>query len=123
MRSKQVPVALYEAARRHFGTWKAAVQEAGLNYEAVTGHQRWMRALVMQQIQKLAAKGEPLDAFTVERRFPALHGAATRLFPRSWWKALEAADLSPADHKRPRGGGLAVQLWTGFAASWRPARR
>ena len=102
LRGKQVPVWLYEISRRLFGGWPKAVAAAGLDYEQVTGVRRWTRDRVVGRIKELEAEGVPLDATSVEQQYPALHNAATKLFPRSWAKALLAAGLNPDDHKMPR---------------------
>ncbi len=101
LRSKRVPVWLYESSRRLFGGWRKAVEAAGLDYEAVTGVRRWTRDRVVARIKQLAGEGVPLDATSVERQYPQLHRAATKLFPRSWARALHAAGLDPDAHKMP----------------------
>lgn len=100
---KRIPVRLYEAGRRFFGTWQEAVQKAGLNYEEATGIQRWTPAKVVEAIRKLSERGVPLSASYVERRYQMLFNVAVRQFPRSWRKALRAAGLDPEEHKTPRG--------------------
>jgi hypothetical protein len=103
LRGKSVPLRLYMAARRLFGTWEEAVEEAGLDYEDVTGVRRWSREKVVEAIQGLADRGVSLSATDVQRRFPDLFTAAVKRFPYSWAKALRAAGLDPAAHKMPRG--------------------
>jgi hypothetical protein len=103
LRGKSVPIRLYMAARRHFGTWEEAVKRAGLDYEDVTGVRRWNREKVIEEIRELADRGVSLSATDVQRRFPCLFTAAVKRFPYSWSKALRAAGLDPAAHKMPRG--------------------
>jgi hypothetical protein len=98
-----VPVRLYEAGRRYFGTWEAAVRKAGLNYEEVSGVRRWSPAKVIDRIRALAADGVPLHASHIQRHYPFLHCAAIKHFPRSWARALRAAGFDPAQHKMQRG--------------------
>jgi hypothetical protein len=100
---KDVPVRLYEAARRLFGSWEQALAAARLDYEEATGTRRWDRAKVVAEIKKLAARNAPLHASHVEGHFPQLFHAATRQFPRSWARALRAAGLDPEEHRMPRG--------------------
>src|SRR4029434_7937181 len=100
---KRVPVRLYEAARRFFGTWEAARERAGLNYVEATGDRRWNQNKVIEHIRALAKEGVPLHASHIERHYGFLHRAAVRYFPKSWQKALRAAGLDPAVHRMPRG--------------------
>jgi hypothetical protein len=103
LRQNKVAVRLYMSGRRLFGTWQAAVEAAGLNYEEVTGVRRWNRQRVVERVQQLAAAGVPLDASHVEEQYPYLHRAAIKLFPRSWAKALRAAGFYPDKHRQPSG--------------------
>jgi hypothetical protein len=102
LRGKSVPVRLYMAARRFFGTWEAAVERAGLDYQDVSGVRRWSREKVIEAIRELADRGASLAATDVQRRFPYLFTAAVKRFPYSWAKALRAAGLDPAAHRMPR---------------------
>ncbi|MCH7989146.1 MAG: hypothetical protein IID46_08340 [Planctomycetes bacterium] len=103
LRGKQVPTRLYEAGRRFCGTWQAAVEEAGLNYEKTTGVRRWNPDKVVEEIQKLGDKGVSLNASHVWKRFPSLFTAARKQFPSSWEKALQAAGYDPDEHRQRRG--------------------
>jgi hypothetical protein len=103
LRSKRVPVRLNMAARRHFGSWGAAVEKAGLNYEATTGFRRWTREKVIDAIHKLAARGVPLASMYVRVHHYAVYRAAVKAFPSSWADALAAAGFDPAEHKMRRG--------------------
>jgi hypothetical protein len=103
LRRNKVPVRLYEIGRRLFGTWRLAVEMAGLDYEEVTGVRRWNRERVIERIQQLAAAGVPLHATFIEQHYPFLHRAAVKLFPQSWAKALRAAGFDPDEYKKPRG--------------------
>lgn len=103
LRRGSVPVRVYEAGRRLFGTWSRAVETAGLNYEQVSGVRRWTRAKVVARIRALAGQGVPLHATYIEQQFHYLYRAAVDQFPSSWAKALRAAGLDPDEHKMPRG--------------------
>jgi hypothetical protein len=113
LRRQDVPVRLYQAGRRYFGTWQAAVEQAGLKYVKVTGVRRWSREKVAEAIRDLAERGISLSASYVKAHYPALYRAAIKQFPHSWAKALRAAGLDPDEHKVPRG------RWDGKrAAEW-----
>lgn len=103
LRRQRISVRLYEAGRRYFGTWQAAVEKVGLNYDEATGVTRWTREKVVEAIKELAKRGETLTAKYVEAHHPRLFRAAVKRFPRSWAKALRAAGLDPHQHKAPRG--------------------
>jgi hypothetical protein len=103
LRRRKVPVRLYEAGRRFFGTWERAIEKAGLNYEDVSGVRRWDRKKVVGRIRQLKAEGVSLDAKNIKRRFGYLYKAAVMQFPGSWTKALRVAGYDPDDHKYRRG--------------------
>jgi hypothetical protein len=103
LRRRMVPVRLYEAGRRLFGTWERAVHKAGLNYEQASGIRRWNRDKVIERIRNLAAEGIPLHASYIQKHYAFLYRAAVEHFPASWSKALRAAGFDPDEHKKPRG--------------------
>jgi hypothetical protein len=103
LRRKKVPLDLYDAGGRRFGSWKAAVEAAGLDYERATGLRRWTRDKVVAEIRKLAAEGAALQMGRVKRRHSALFAAAEKLISCSWAESLRAAGIDPALHTEPRG--------------------
>jgi len=103
LRRRDVPVRLYEVGRRLFGTWEAAVEQAGLNYEEASDVRRWDREKVIERIRALADEGEPLHATHIKEHDFGLYRAAVKLFPASWNRALRAAGFDPDEHKLPRG--------------------
>jgi hypothetical protein len=103
LRRERVPVRLYEAGRRFFGTWQAAIEKAGFKYEEATGIRHWTPAKVVEGIKELAERGVPLAASYVEAKHPTLFNVAIKRFPNSWAKALQAAGFDPEEHKMPRG--------------------
>lgn len=79
---------LYSVAKKHFGTWRAAVRAAGCK----PARRRWSMELVIHEIQQRYRKNLPL-ASIVFVQDPPLAGAATRLFG-NWKAAVVAAGIS-----------------------------
>ena len=103
LRRTQVPVRVYEAGRRIFGTWQAAIEKAGLDYEETTGIRHWTPEKVVEAIKEFHERGVSLSASYVAEHHPALLNAAMKKFPHSWAKALRASGIDPDEHKKPRG--------------------
>lgn len=85
----QTDSGLYSAAKKHFGTWRAAVRAAGLQ----PTNRRWSHELVIGEIVDRFNRGLPLTSVVFQEDSP-LAGAAVRYFG-SWRKALVAAGLDP----------------------------
>lgn len=93
---KRVP-SVVRAAERVFGTWGAAVNAAGFDYETIRRYRKWSRARVIARIRELHDQGEDLSWRNISLRVdPALAAAALHAARfSSWADALEAADLDP----------------------------
>lgn len=78
--------------RKHFGSWKGAVQAAGLDYGAIRRYREWDDEAVISRLRELHEKGIDLNAKSIEDYDITLITAARRRF-ESWHKALEAAGL------------------------------
>lgn len=76
----------------HFGSWKAALEQAGLDYEQIRRYQDWSDEEVLRRLRDLHAQGKPLNAKNMEQENITLITAARRRFP-SWDEALSAAGL------------------------------
>ncbi|MDH7568499.1 MAG: hypothetical protein QHJ73_02785 [Armatimonadota bacterium] len=104
-------LALLRAACRRFGSWREAVEFAGLPYDQVRRRRAWSREKIVARIRELHARGEPLDWANVSRRLdPPLAWAALK--PRafgSWRAALEAAGIDPDEVCRPRRGASTLR--------------
>lgn len=86
----------------HFGSWRAAIAAAGLDYEAIRRYRRWSDEEVLRQIRERQAQGLGLNAKTLERESAALITAARRRFP-AWHTSLTAAgiDYHTVIHREP----------------------
>jgi len=94
---------LAACAHRYFGSWKRAVQAAGLDHEQMRESRVWTQARILRTIQELAAQNKPLGWAFIEEHEPGLYRAARRKENfGSWASALRAAGvLEPA--KAPVG--------------------
>src|SRR5438876_1097769 len=96
--STQVDPQLAAAAtkRKHFGSWRAAIEGAGLKYGDIRRYQQWNEQAVIDRLKELHAQGKDLNAKSMEELDITLITAARRRFD-SWDKALTAAGL---DYKK-----------------------
>jgi len=95
---------LLRAATRYFGSWKNAIEYAGLDYDQIRRYQVWTRDRIVEQIQKYHHEGHDLSWRHVSTSLdPAMAAAAIRAHRfGSWEKALEAAGLDYAEIRRHR---------------------
>jgi len=97
---------LVSAAAYHFGSYRKAVERAGLDYAEIVRRPRWNRAGIIALIKKARRDGEDLNWSSVTRRRDELGKAAfASLQPRlfgSWDRALHAAGLDADDVNRYR---------------------
>lgn len=78
--------------RSHFGSWRTALEEAGLDYDAIRRYRDWSEEEVLRKVRDLYAQGQPLNAKSMEKNNITLITAARRRFP-SWDRTLAAAGL------------------------------
>ena len=88
---------LLSAAAYHFGSYRKAVEDAGIDYTAVTRRPRWTKPRIIAMIKKARRTGKDLHWSAVTKRRDELGRAAfaslqPRLFGR-WDRALHAAGL------------------------------
>jgi len=100
----QEQVALLRAATRYFGSWRAAVEFAGLNYEDIRRYKTWNRDRILDRIRELHENGEDLSWRHVSTQVdPQLAAAATkRKHFGSWRSAVTAAGLDYSQIRRYR---------------------
>jgi hypothetical protein len=92
---------LVSAAAYHFGSYRRAVEKAGIDYAEVTRRPRWTKQAIIKLIKEARRRGDDLHWAAVTHRRDALGLAAfaslqARLFGR-WDKALQAAGLDADD--------------------------
>jgi len=93
--------ALLSAAAYHFGSYRAAVEHAGIDYAEHLRRPRWTRQRIISLIKQSRRNGRDLHWSAVTRRGDELSRAAfaslqPRLFGR-WDRALHAAGLDADD--------------------------
>lgn len=100
----QQQVALLRAATRYFGSWRAAVEHAGIGYEDIRKYKMWSKERILDRIRELHAKGEDLSWRHVSTEVdPQLAAAATkRKHFGSWRNAITSAGLKYGDIRRYR---------------------
>lgn len=91
--------ALFSSARSpsHFGSWRAAVEAAGLDYDQIRSQRRlgaWTKEGILEAIRRRYAEGKSLAPAAVRREDSRLFAAArSKRHFGSWSKALEAAGV------------------------------
>ena len=93
---------LVRAAGWHFGTWRRAVEAAGIDYESLSKYQRWNKKKIVERIRELHAQGQELNWRAVSTHVdPPLAAAALRPNGYSSWRdAIAAAGLDINDFAR-----------------------
>jgi len=101
-------VALLRAATRYFGSWRAAVEYAGLPYENVRKYKTWSKERIIARIKELHGKGEDLSWRQVSTVVdPQLAAAATKKKHfGSWRNAIESSGLKYNEIRRYRTSRL-----------------
>jgi hypothetical protein len=92
--STQVDPQLAAAAtkKKHFGSWRNAIEAAGLKYSDIRRYREWDEQAVIDRLRELHEQGKDLNAKSMEELDITLITAARRRF-ESWDKALTAAGL------------------------------
>jgi hypothetical protein len=78
--------------KSHFGSWKTALEQAGLDYAQIRRYLDWSEEEVLRRLRDRHTEGKALNAKSMERENVPLITAARRRFP-SWDRALSAAGL------------------------------
>lgn len=95
-------LALLRAACRLFGSWRGAIEAAGLDYDSIRRYRTWNRDRIVKRIQELHSKGEDLSWRHVSMNLdPQLAAAAAKSTHfGSWRSAITAAGLDYAEIRR-----------------------
>ncbi len=92
---------VYAAAERIFGSWKAAIESAGLDYRKIRKYRIWTRSGVLQTIKQMKKAGKSLSCQTVQNSDKPLYMAAIHRF-QSWSQAVRAAGIDYSKIRRRR---------------------
>lgn len=76
----------------HFGSWRRALEAAGLDYDTIRRYRDWDSERVLKSVRERHQKGKSLNAKNMQRQDITLLTAARRRYP-SWPHALSAAGL------------------------------
>src|SRR5436190_16347781 len=97
---------LVSAAAYHFGSYRKAVERAGIDYATVVRRPRWTKAAIIDLIKQARRRGDDLHWSAVTKRRDELGRAAfAALQPRlfgSWDRALHGAGLDADEGNRYR---------------------
>jgi hypothetical protein len=111
LNQRAVPLTLYVAGQRLFGSWARALRAAGQDPERHRKYPRLDAGGVIAAIRALLADGRKLSDRTADREHPHLHDVAERIFG-SWGAALRAAGANPRDHRERRLWSIAsARAW------------
>jgi hypothetical protein len=84
---------VHAAAERLFGSWKAAIEAAGLDYSKVRRYKRWSRDKVIRKIKEAYAKDKPINSNAKQKNNKALYMAAIKRFG-NWENAVKSAGIN-----------------------------
>jgi len=95
---------LLAAGIRYHGSWRLAVEAAGIEYQEIRKYQNWSRDLIVQKIQELHAQGVDLSfrAMMLSAYNSMVYAAIRPNHFGSWKAALSAAGLAPDEVYRYR---------------------
>ncbi len=95
---------LLAAGIRYFGSWKQAVESAGIEYSQIRRYNHWTKENIVQTIQSLNAQGVDLSfrAMMLSGYASMVYAAIRKSYFGSWKDALEAAGLPSEDIYRYR---------------------
>lgn len=93
---------VYAAIRpNHFGSWKAALEAAGLEAEEIYRYRSWDESKIISEIRKLKKLGADLSSKTMDETANPLIATARRRFG-NWGAAVEKAGIDYSTVRRRR---------------------
>ena len=93
---------VYAAIRpNHFGSWKNALEAAGLAAEEVYRYRSWDEDSILEEIRKLKALGADLSSKVMDEMANPLIATARRRFG-NWGNAVEKAGIDYTEIRRRR---------------------
>ena len=95
---------LFYAFRARAGSWRAAVESIGVNYDSVRRGRDWSEQAVIERLRELHEQGADLRTGTVQKTDVPLSGAVQRYFG-TMRKAMSAAGLAYPEARTPRASG------------------
>jgi hypothetical protein len=87
---------LLAAGIRYYGSWRQAVEAAGIPYDEVRKYRAWSKDRIVQTVQKLHAEGADLSfrGMMLSKYAPMVYAAIRPNHFGSWKNALTAAGLA-----------------------------
>jgi hypothetical protein len=86
---------LLQRAQKEFGSWRLAIEAAGLDYEKISRIRRWSEKEIRHELRELYKRRDFADISTLRHKHPKLYAASCRRFG-SGLEALEAIGIDYA---------------------------
>lgn len=100
MALSQYNAMVYAAIRpKYFGSWKAALEAAGLESEEIYRYRSWEESDILEEIRRLKTEGADLSSKAMDENSNRLIATARRRFG-NWGRALERAGINYDDIRR-----------------------
>ena len=92
------------ASIRYFGSWQAALDQAGISYVDVRKYRKWSKEVIVEEIRDLASKGFDLSfrSMALSQHNAMVYAAIRPKYFGNWRTALEAAGLASEEIYRYR---------------------
>ena len=91
---------VYAAIRpKYFGSWKAALEAAGLESEEIYRYRSWEETDILEEIRRLKSEGADLSSKAMDESSNRLIATARRRFG-NWGRALERAGINYDEIRR-----------------------
>lgn len=91
---------VYAAIRpKYFGSWKAALEAAGLESEEIYRYRSWEETDILEEIRRLKVEGADLSSKAMDESSNRLIATARRRFG-NWGRALERAGINYDEIRR-----------------------